>query len=60
MGLTNQLTTSTNELAPILAPLRPLLSNRNEFVWTSAHDLAFQKTKQLLTTAPVLAYFDPS
>ena len=54
MGLTNQLTTCTKELASVLVPLRPLLSTR------SAHDIAFQQAKQLLTTAPVLTYFDPS
>lgn len=49
-------------LAPksILAPHRPLLSTRNEFLWTPNHDEAFLRAKQLLTTAPVLAYFDAS
>ena len=60
MGLTNQLTTCTKELASVLVPLRPLLSTRNDFLWTSAHDIAFQQAKQLLTTAPMLTYFDPS
>ena len=59
-GLTNQLASSTKELAPILAPLRPLLSTRNDFLWTSTHDEAFLQTKRVLTTAPILAYFDPS
>ena len=60
IGLTNQLTTCTKELAPALTPLRPLLSTRNDFLWTPDHDIAFHQAKQLLTTAPVLAYFDPS
>jgi len=64
MGLTSQLMTCTKELAPVLAPLRPLLSTHNDFLWTPAHDIAFQQAKQLakqlLTTAPVLTYFDPS
>ena len=30
-GLVNQLASSTNELATVLAPLRPLLSTRNDF-----------------------------
>ena len=60
MGLTNQLTTCTKELASVLVPLRPLLSTRNDFLWTPAHDIAFQQAKQLLTTAPMLTYFDPS
>ena len=60
IGLTNQLTTCTKELAPALTPLWPLLSTRNDFLWTPDHDIAFQQAKQLLTTAPVLTYFDPS
>ena len=60
IGLTNQFTTCTKELAPALVPLRPLLSTRNDFLWTPVHDIAFQQAKELLTTAPVLAYFDPS
>lgn len=60
MGLTNQLSTTTNKLAPTLTPLRPLLSSCNEFMWTPDHEIAFKKAKQLLTTAPILAYFDPS
>ena len=60
IGLTNQLTTCTKELAPALTPLRPLLNTRNDFLWTPDHDIAFQQAKQLLMTAPVLTYFDPS
>ena len=59
IGLTNQLASSTNELATILAPL-PLLSTRNEFLWTQVHDNAFMKAKQSLSSAPTLAYFDAS
>ena len=60
IGLTNQLASSTNELATILAPLQPLLSTRNEFLWTQVHDNAFMKAKQSLSSAPTLAYFDAS
>ena len=44
-------------LAPI-APLRPLLSTKTEFTWTTEHDQALAKTKECLTTAPALAFFD--
>ena len=60
IGLTNQLTTCTKELAPALTPLRPLLSTHNDFLWTPDHNIAFQQAKELLTTAPILNYFDPS
>ena len=39
IGLTNQL---MKEPALVLAPLRPLLSKRNDFLWTPAHNVAFQ------------------
>lgn len=58
-GLVNQLAASTNSIAEALAPLRPLLSSRNDFLWIPAHDQAFQHAKALLVTAPTLAYFDP-
>ena len=57
-GLTNQLASSTSQIANILAPLRPLLSSRNNFMWTEVHEIAFQNAKNVLTTAPTLAYFD--
>ena len=57
-GLVNQLASSTNNIAEILAPLRPLLSTRNDFLWTPNHSEAFQRAKELLVTAPTLAYFD--
>ena len=57
-GLTNQLASSTSQIANILAPLRPLLSSHNDFMWTEIHEMAFQTAKKALTTAPILAYFD--
>ena len=45
IGLTNQLTICTNKLAPVLAPLQPLLSTHNDCLWTSVHDIAFQQVK---------------
>ena len=59
-GLTNQLTASTDSIATLLGPLRPLLSTKNEFLWSEVHDQAFQKAKQFLASAPTLAYFDPA
>ena len=56
-GLVNQLASSTNEIATALAPLRPLQSSRNEFLWTPVHD-SFAHTKAMLVTAPTLTYFD--
>ena len=57
-GLTNQLASSTSQISKILAPLRPLLSTRNDFLWTEVHESAFQNARKALTTAPTLNYFD--
>ena len=57
-GLANQLSASTATLANVLTPLRPLLSTKNDFLWTSEHDTAFTVTKEALSTAPTLSYFD--
>ena len=43
---------------PLLAPLRPLLSTKNEFVWSPDLQEAFEEASQALTQAPVLSYFD--
>ena len=58
MGLVNQLSTSTHTLASLLTPFRPLLSTKNEFVWSSHHQEAFAKVKTSLTTSPLLSFFD--
>ena len=58
-GLANQLSASTATLANLLAPLRPLLSTKNEFTWSPDLEAAFSTAKQSLTTAPTVSYFDP-
>ena len=45
-------------IVELIAPLRPLLSTKNEFTWTMEHDQALEKAKECLTTAPVLAFFN--
>ena len=57
-GLVNQLASSTKHITEVLAPLRPLLSTRNEFVWAQSHDEALAQAKKALISAPILAYFD--
>ena len=58
-GLANQLAASTDTLASLLGPLRPLLSTKNEFVWSPSHDQAFQTARQSLTSAPTLFFLTP-
>ena len=57
-GLANQLTTSIDKIANLLAPLQPLLSTKNEYMWLPDHDQALSKAKQQLICAPTLAFFD--
>ena len=54
VGLVNQLSACTPAVAGLLAPLRPLLSTRNDFLWTPEAGRAFATVKQFLTSAPVL------
>ena len=58
-GLANQLSGCTNSIATSLAPLRPLLSTKNDFLWSPVHDEAFIAAKSILTVAPVVSFFDP-
>ena len=60
MGLVNQLTEFTPAIAAAAQPLRPLMSPKRTFVWTSDHDEAFKQVKAALTSPPVLASFDPN
>ena len=57
IGLVNQLSSSTDTIASLLSPLRPLLSTKNEFLWLPTHDEAFSRVKTSLTAPPVLSFF---
>ncbi|XP_068227654.1 uncharacterized protein [Palaemon carinicauda] len=43
MGLVNQLAEFTPDISVAAQPLRPLMSPKRTFVWTSDHDEAFQR-----------------
>jgi len=57
-GLVNQLSSSSSAVASLLTPLRPLLSTKNDFIWSADHDHAFKAAKDSLTVVPVLSFFD--
>ena len=59
-GLVNQMSSTTNVVAPLLTPLHSLLSTKNDFLWSPKHQQAFDATKNALTTSPVLSYFNAS
>lgn len=58
-GLVEQFSGFSKDVADAKGPLRPLLSTKNVFFWTSDHDTAFAAVKLALTQPPVLAHFDP-
>ena len=45
-GLVNQLSSCTDTIAPLLLPLRPLLSTKNDFLWSEEHEQAFNKARE--------------
>ncbi|XP_045105474.1 uncharacterized protein LOC123500985 [Portunus trituberculatus] len=60
MGLVNQLSEFTPDIAAAAQLLRPLLSPKRTFTWTADHDEAFNHVKTVLLQPPVLAHFDPA
>ena len=59
MGMANQLAIYIPQLADINTPLRPLLRKDNSWIWDKPQETAFQQIKDLLTSPPVLAHYDP-
>lgn len=60
MGLVNQLSEFTPDIAAAAQPLRPLMSPKRTFTWTADHDEAFHRVKTALAQPPVLAHFTPT
>lgn len=58
--MANQLSKFAPHLANITQPLRELLVKQNTWIWGDAQKVAFEKVKQVLSTSPVLALFDPN
>ena len=55
--MVNYLARFLPQLSDTMAPLRALLKNDVDWDWNATHDKAFEHIKQLLTEAPVLAYY---
>ena len=58
MGSLHSLHKLLPKLAEISAPLRPLLSQNNDFVWTPVCEIAFQQLKSLVENFFELRHFD--
>jgi RNase H-like domain found in reverse transcriptase/Reverse transcriptase (RNA-dependent DNA polymerase)/Integrase core domain/Integrase zinc binding domain len=58
LGVVNYLGKFIKNLAELTDPLRELIKQKNEWVWTQIQEEAFQKLKRAIITAPVLRFFD--
>ncbi|XP_064469712.1 uncharacterized protein LOC135384441 [Ornithodoros turicata] len=59
LGLVNYYRKFLPDLSTVLHPLNKLLGANAPWTWGTEQRLAFQKSKDLLTSARVLAHFDP-
>ena len=60
LGMVNQLSKFSTNLAEKSQPLRELLVKRNTWAWGVSQQRAFHEIKKVLTASPVLALFDPN
>ena len=60
LGFVNYLARFLPRLSEVLQPLRELTVKDVKWLWTNEHDAAFAEVKRLVTSAPILAYYDPS
>jgi len=59
LGMVNQLSKFTPNLADKTKPLRDLLVKNNQWVWGESQQTSFEEVKHILTSTPVLALFNP-
>ena len=60
LGMVNQLSKFSPDLATITQPMRELLVRDNVWIWGEPQERSFQKVKNMLSATPVLALFDPN
>lgn len=58
ISLVNQLSTSTNTIAMLLAPLYPYWASQHEVLWSSYYQETILHVKTSLTTSPMLSFYD--
>ena len=59
IGFVTYLSKFLPKLSDICEPLRKLTLKDSEFCWLDNHDNALDEIKRLVTTKPVLKYYDP-
>ena len=60
LGMINFLAPHVPDMATIVAPLRELIKTDTHFQWNSAAEDALTHIKDVLSTQPVLQFFDPA
>ena len=60
LGMTNYLSKFIDNFSKISAPLRHLLHKEAHFAWQPEHQKIFDDLKCMITSPPVLAYYDVS
>lgn len=58
LGMVQYLTKFINNMSEVTQPLRELLKIDTEWVWTEQQNAAFLKIKKILSSAPVLKFYD--
>ena len=58
LGMVNQLSKFSPQLAEKTKPLRDLLSAKNQWVWGGSQQQAFDNVKADLSSSPTLALYD--
>jgi hypothetical protein len=58
MGLANQMTNFSTEIAEVMFQFKDLLKKEMSFIWTDVHQKAFEKAREKLSDSKWLTYFD--
>lgn len=59
LGMTNYLAKFLPNLSDVSEPLRQLTRKENDFSWSKIHDKAFEDIKKLVSSLPLLKYYEP-
>lgn len=58
LGMVSYLSKFLPSISQTTSKLRELDKKDSDWIWMKDHEEAYQKTKQLITAAPVLRYYD--
>lgn len=60
LGMVNYVGSFIKNLSQEISHMRQLLSKQNEGVWTHKYELEFNNVKKLISSSPVLTYYNPN